>query len=213
MSYSARSTPGRMIDRTQVRATAGAICAAVIFAVAGCSSGSGSVDNTGTTAATPTTDSLAPSFTAPAQSSIVGDTAIAGSPGSAASNPAMGGPATSGSSSYSADRQRLCQARDDLRASVSQLTDPSLLGQGASAIGNAVDNVQTNLNSLNTAAQPELKPQLDAMQAAVQQLRTSAGNVGSGNIAQNLQNLAGDVAAVGSAAADLFRALDAACGS
>lgn len=213
MSSSVRSTPERGAHRARVRATVGAICTALVLAIAGCSSGDGSVTDTGATAGAPTTGSLATSFTTPAASFTVSQTTMADAPGSAGtSTPELNEPGMSDSRSYSADRQQLCQARDDLRTSVSGLTDPTVLSQGASAIGTAVDGVQTNLNSLATAAQPELKPQLDATQDAVRQLRTSAGSVGSGNIAQNLQNLAGDVAAVSAAAAEVFRALDAACG-
>lgn len=110
----------------------------------------------------------------------------------------------SGSSTYPADKQQLCQARDDLRTSVTALTDPTLLTQGATAIGAAVDNVQTNLDSPTTAAKPELKPQLNAMQSALRQLQTSVANVGNGNVVQNLQNLAGDIAKVGTAANNLY---------
>ena len=207
MSFFARSTQERVTDRLRFRPAVGAIVAALVLAVAGCSSGSGS--GTSTSAAPPTTQSMMPSASAPLKSSSNTESAMASSKGSAMSSAT----AMSGSSTYPADKQQLCTARDDLRTSVTALTDPTMLSQGAPAIGAALDKVQTNLDALTTAAQPELKPQLDAMQSAVQQLRTSVGNAGNGNVAQNLQNLVGDVTNVGTAATNLYKALDTACGS
>jgi hypothetical protein len=123
-------------------------------------------------------------------------------------------PATTAPSptTYPAGKEQVCQARDQLKTSVSALTDPALLTKGASAITAAVSQVQTDLESLKAAARQDYQPQIDALQASLSDLQTAAGNLGNGNIAQNLTTVGTAIAAVGTDASALFNELKTTCG-
>jgi hypothetical protein len=123
---------------------------------------------------------------------------------------------TAGSSTsvtYPAGKEAVCQARDQLKTSVTALTKPALLVGGSAAVKAAVDQVQTNLESLKTAAKSDYQPQVDAVQTAVQTLKTDVGNLGDGAVAQNLQTVGTDIATVGTTTSDLFTQLKTSCGS
>ena len=123
-------------------------------------------------------------------------------------------PASSGTpSSYPAGKEQLCQARDQLKTSLASLTNPSLLQQGTVVIKAAVDQVQTDLNAVVAAGTQDYQPQVTALQSALQQLQSATGNLGNGNVSQNLQAVGTAIAATGTAAADLFGQLQATCGS
>ncbi len=120
---------------------------------------------------------------------------------------------TPGSSTYPAGKQQVCQARDQLNSSLSALTNPILLTQGTSNIKAAIDKVQSNLTTLSKAAQQDYKPQVDAMQSSLTQLRTAVGNVGTSNAAQSLPAVGSAIANVRQSSNDLFSKLKTACGS
>ena len=120
---------------------------------------------------------------------------------------------SSTATSYPAGKEQLCQARDQLKTSMEALTNPILLTGGADAIKGAVDTVRTDLNAVVAAGKEDYQPQVDAVQSSLQQLQTAVGNLGSGNLAQNLQAVGTEIAAVGNASADLFTQLKASCGS
>ena len=123
-------------------------------------------------------------------------------------------PASSGTpSSYPTGKEQLCQARDQLKTSLASLTNPSLLQQGTVVIKAAVDQVQTDLNAVVAAGTQDYQPQVTALQSALQQLQSATGNLGNGNVSQNLQAVGTAIAATGTAAADLFGQLQATCGS
>ena len=175
--------PGR---RHRIRCVAvSAMVAALAIALAGCSSSTTPTPSTSTSTGTGTTPSA--SSTSPASS---------GTP-----------------SSYPAGKEQLCQARDQLKTSVASLTNPSLLQQGTVVIKAAVDQVQTDLNAVVAAGTQDYQPQVTALQSALQQLQSATGNLGNGNVSQNLQAVGTAIAATGTAAADLFGQLQATCGS
>ena len=120
-------------------------------------------------------------------------------------------PATS--STYPAGKEDVCQARDQLKTSVTALTKPALLTGGSAAIKAAVDQVQTDLDALKAAAKTDYQPQVDALQASIKQLQTDAGNLGNGSVGQNLTTVGTDIAAVGTSSTDLFTQLKTSCGS
>ena len=113
---------------------------------------------------------------------------------------------------YPAAKQQLCQARDQLKASMQALTQPSLLTGGATAIKAAVAKAHTDLADLRTAAQQTYGPQVDAMQTALNQLETAAGTLGNGDAAQNLLAVRTAITSMGTSSTDLFTTLTAACG-
>ncbi len=182
------------------------ISAATLLAVAGCSS------NTMDT----NTPDLSSDLSSAVETMMSTPSADAPSAGmSSGTEMSTDGSATGseGSATYPPDQAQLCQARDDLQASLGELTSPALLTQGASAIGSAVDQVQNDLDAVVTAAQPELKPQLDAVQTSLEQLRSAVGDLGDGGIAQNVQAVGSAAGDVGSASTDLLSELDKICGS
>lgn len=124
-------------------------------------------------------------------------------------------PSTPGSaaSSYPAGKEDVCQARDQLSASINGLTDPALLTGGTAGIQAAVGEVQSSLTALVAAGKDDYGPQLDALQAALDQVQTAVGDVGNGNAAAGLVGIGTAIGSVGSAASDLFTELQTTCGS
>ena len=119
----------------------------------------------------------------------------------------------SGSTSYPAGKEEICQARDQLKTSITALTKPALLLGGTDAIKAAVSQVQTDVSAMVTAGKREYAPQVNALQTSVESLETAVGNLGSGSVATNMQAVGTAIATTGMAASDLFTQLKAACGS
>ncbi|MGS0687570.1 hypothetical protein ACVBEQ_20835 [Nakamurella sp. GG22] len=119
----------------------------------------------------------------------------------------------SGASTYPAGKEDVCQARDQLSASINALTDSALLTGGAAGIQAAVGEVQTSLTALVAAGKDDYGPQLDALQTALDQVQTAVGEVGNGNAATGLVGIGTAIGSVGSAASNLFTALRTTCGS
>jgi len=61
----------------------------------------------------------------------------------------------SSSTSYPAGKEQICQARDQLRTSISALTDQTLLAAGTTAIKASVDQVQTDLDAVKAAGRQD----------------------------------------------------------
>jgi len=120
---------------------------------------------------------------------------------------------TSISTSYPAGKEQICQARDQLKASITALTDQGLLAAGTTAIKASVDQVQTDLGAVKTAAKQDYNAQVTDLQDALQQLQTAVGNLGSGDAAANLRTVGNAITATVAAAEDLFTQLKTACGS
>ncbi len=120
---------------------------------------------------------------------------------------------TSTSASYPAGKEQICQARDELRTSITALTDQGLLTAGTTAIKASVDQVQTNFDAVKTAAKDDYHSQVTDLQDALQQLQTAVGNLGTGDAAANLLAVGKAVTATAAAAEDLFTQLKTACGS
>ena len=121
--------------------------------------------------------------------------------------------ATSGSTTYPAGKEQICQARDQLKTSITSLTDQGLLTAGTTAIKASVQQVQTDFDAVKSAAKEDYHSQVTDMQDALQQLQTAAGNLGNGDAAANLVAVGKAVTATAAAAEDLFTQLKTACGS
>ena len=188
-------SPGRTIRSVGV--------GAVLVLLAGTTVACGS----GTTA----TSSSSPSASSPAASA----SAAASSSSSSASSPAASksSAGTSGSTSYPAGKEQICQARDQLKTSITTLTDQGLLTAGTTAIKASVQQVQTNFDAVKAAAKEDYHSQVTDMQDALQQLQTAAGNLGNGDVTANLVAVGKAVTATAAAAEDLFTQLKTACGS
>jgi predicted transglutaminase-like cysteine proteinase len=120
---------------------------------------------------------------------------------------------TSGSTSYPAGKEQICQARDELKTSITALTDQSLLAAGTTAIKASVDKVQTDLDAVKTAAKQHYNAQVTDLQDALHQLQTAVGNLGNGDAGANILAVGKAITATGAAAEDLFTQLKTACDS
>ena len=121
--------------------------------------------------------------------------------------------AVSGSTGYPAGKEQVCQARDQLKTSITALTNPTLLVGGADAMKAAVSQVQTDLGAVVAAGKQDYEPQVTAVQTSLDQLQTAVGKLGTGSVTENMTAIGTAIAATGTAAADLFSQLKAACGS
>ena len=176
--------------RVTVRAWAlGAVLTLIAAAVAGCGS------STTPTSTSPSTSSSAASTSTPSASSAKSATG------------------TPSSTSYPAGKEQICQARDQLKTSITALTDQSVLAAGTTAIKAAVDQVETDFDAVKTAAKQDYHAQVTDMQDALQQLQTAVGNLGNGDAAANLLAVGKAITATAAAAEDLFTQLKTACGS
>ena len=132
---------------------------------------------------------------------------------SSTTSSAVASSAASGSTSYPAGKEEICGARDQLKTSVTALTNPTMLVGGADAIKAAVGQVQTDLNAVVAAGKQDYEPQVTAMQSSLDQLQTAVGDLGNGSVTQNMQAVGTAIASTGTAAANLFTQLKTACGS
>ena len=121
--------------------------------------------------------------------------------------------AASGSTSYPAGKEQICQARDQLKTSVTSLTNPTLLVGGTDAIKAAVGQVQTDLSAVVAAGKQDYEPQVTATQSSLNALQTAVGNLGNGSVTENMTAVGTAIASTGTAAAALFTQLKATCGS
>jgi hypothetical protein len=120
---------------------------------------------------------------------------------------------SSSSTTYPTGKEQVCQARDQLKSSVTALTKPTLLAGGATSIKAAADKVKSDLTDLKAAVKDDYKPPVDAVQTSVDDLETAAGALGNGDVTQNLKAVGTAIATVGTTTSDLFTQLKTACGS
>src|SRR6478609_5230163 len=121
--------------------------------------------------------------------------------------------ATSGSISYPAGKEDICQARDQLRTSITDLTNTQVVAGGTNAIKAAVGQVQTALDEVKAAAKDDYQAQVTAVQTALQDLQAAVANLGSGDTTDNLRAVSQAITTTGAAAETLFTQLKTACGS
>ena len=94
----------------------------------------------------------------------------------------------------------VCEDREALRSSVDDLEGIDLRAEGAEGVTDAVTAVKDDLAALRDSAGDELRPEVQAVQDAVDELETAVGNLGSGGAADavtaasDLVSAAGDVA-------------------
>jgi hypothetical protein len=140
---------------------------------------------------------------------------VAGSAAASASASATSLPMhalSSTSTTYPAGKQQLCEARAKLKTSVATLVKPSTLTSGRNAIKAAANQVKTNLTAFKKAAKGYYKPQINAVQAAVQQVVTAAGKLGNGQVSKNLEAVGSAITKVGTTTAALVANTKASCG-
>jgi hypothetical protein len=126
--------------------------------------------------------------------------------------------AACGSSSSSAaktsttsSKQAVCSAEANLKQSMSDLADPSVLTGGTTSIKSAVQKVQDDLDALSTAAKGNYKPEVDALKSSLDQLKTTIGNLGNGSVSSSITQIGDDISNVGSAASALQKSVTTKC--
>jgi PBP1b-binding outer membrane lipoprotein LpoB len=119
---------------------------------------------------------------------------------------------SSSSSSTTTSKDAVCADRTALQNSVKSLKDVDYTG-GKSAVTSALDKVKNNLDALGDSVKADLKPQVDDVKSALDQLESAVRNFGSGSLTDNLQAAGNAVSKVGSTSADLFSSLSSECPS
>ncbi|MGZ4690045.1 MAG: hypothetical protein ACXVJW_10195 [Acidimicrobiia bacterium] len=119
----------------------------------------------------------------------------------------------SSSTTTTTPKDAVCADKSALESSVKALTNPDLLTSGTSSIKTAVKKVKTNLDALRQSVKADLKPQVDAVKSALDQLQAAVDNVGSGSLTENLQAIGDAISKVGATAGDLESALQSRCPS
>ncbi len=71
-----------------------------------------------------------------------------------------------------------CDARDELRDSISALTNVDVVRNGTSAITDALGRIRDALGAVRDTAGADVQPQVDAFQQALDALQTAARRVG-----------------------------------
>lgn len=118
----------------------------------------------------------------------------------------------SGSTSSSTTaKQSVCSDKDALQQSVDDLGKPSVVSGGKSSVTAALDKVQDNLDALRKSAKASLQPQIDAVNASVDQLKTAVKNFGSGNLSSNISKAGDAISNVVKRSGDLASALADQC--
>lgn len=126
-----------------------------------------------------------------------------GTSGSSTSNAGSSAGSPSSSAAASTASTDLCQAADDVRASLSALQEVDVVQQGTDALSQAYAQVKSDLSTLTGAAKTRYGPQVqqvkadaDALQAAIDQAKadpsaqtTSAVGTAARTLAQDTQAL------------------------
>ena len=107
--------------------------------------------------------------------------------------------------------QSYCQAGDDLRSSISGLTDVNIVSDGTSALGEQVDSIESDINALRESGADAASDEIDALDDAVEQLDTVLGDLGSEVSADGAKAAIEAVGSVTGAAGDVIDKLSTAC--
>ena len=122
-------------------------------------------------------------------------------------------PSGSTSASYPAGKEEVCEARDNLKLSIAALTDTKLLASGTEGIKAAVADVKTSLSAFAEAGKESYKPEVQALQSAVDGVETAVDSLGTSTAGGSVASIAGAAFAAQQAASALFTKLTADCGS
>lgn len=77
------------------------------------------------------------------------------------------------------DASPVCDARDDLEASVEQLREVDVVDDGLDALRDAIAAVSDDLSTLRAEAASDLEPEIDAVRSALDDLRSAVESGGS----------------------------------
>jgi hypothetical protein len=118
----------------------------------------------------------------------------------------------SGSSTTTA-QAAVCRDKDALERSVRNLGDLDLATAGKGKIESDAEDVQKNLDALGESVKANLKPEVDALKAAVQDLEDAVRSFGDQSVSQSLEDTGNAISKVGSTSADLAKKLNDRCPS
>jgi Asp-tRNA(Asn)/Glu-tRNA(Gln) amidotransferase C subunit len=104
-----------------------------------------------------------------------------------------------------------CDRVDELRSSVTALTDISIDADTITNVESDLQTVETNAQAVVDAAREDFPEETDSLETAVNNASDSAQELPSSPSAAEVAALAIEVAAVGSAASDLYDATNSAC--
>jgi hypothetical protein len=125
-----------------------------------------------------------------------------------------GSDSDSGSSSSSTTAQQaVCKDKSALEDSVKSLTNLDLATAGEGKIESDAEDVQKNLDALGQSVKANLKPEVDALKSAVQDLEDAIKGFGDQSLSQSLQDTGSAISKVGSTSADLAKKLNDQCPS
>ena len=116
-------------------------------------------------------------------------------------------------STTEAGKEAVCSARDDLKQSITDLGDLSVRDEGKSGVEAAVGDVSTSFEELEAAASDAYKPQIDAVKPALEDLQTAVGNLGQGDLGQEVQDVGKAIADVTDTTTTLFTTIEEDCPS
>lgn len=105
----------------------------------------------------------------------------------------------------------VCGDYQALKKSLSNLASVDAVSSGVSGLKSAVSDVGTKLDRLKSSAKQQYATQIDDLSKAVNQLKTTVGNLSSGNIKGSLGTIATQIGAVGTAGKALGKAVTSTC--
>lgn len=110
-----------------------------------------------------------------------------------------------------ADQPAYCQARDDLTASITELKDVDVRGQGLSALQTQWTEVQTDARALADAARADFGDEARALETSVSTLGTTVEQAAAAPSAQTVTTLAAGISQVTSSFEELSQAVSSKC--
>jgi hypothetical protein len=116
---------------------------------------------------------------------------------------------SSSATSPAASEADVCDARDALQRSLEALKDVDVRAEGTGGVEAAINGVKDDLEALVDSVGEELKPEVESVQDAVDELEAAVTNLDSGGAAKVLDA----VSSLASSASTLVASLeDASCG-
>lgn len=107
--------------------------------------------------------------------------------------------------------QAFCTAGDDLRAGVEGLVDLDLVAEGTNGLEERLIAINDDLDAMKEAAAEVAAEEIETLEAAVHELDSALEAIGNEISIDNAGSAINAVAAVGTAAQDVYTTLDAAC--
>jgi hypothetical protein len=115
--------------------------------------------------------------------------------------------------STTTSKEAVCAARKKLETSAKALGNSGTFTDGGASVKQALSKVKKDLDALGTSVKADLRPDVDAVKQAIDDLQSALSDIGDGSITKNLQSLGTSIAKVGSTTGALTESLNAECPS